>query len=223
MRKVRHRTPLCVVKMCIWIAGMGVGKKFAKKASSLKAKTSQFAGILQCQLQLVYSFTTKPIKSQNAIAHWNAIQKIIAGFFCGSPLIVKTINSFKGLTFRVAAQHHKFQLNGGISQWPVKLYAVILIIIIMDLGAAMFIIPVILVWASYISWYCCGVVTAHVKYGDQGITIHGWIINIIIKGSKVAAIDQSHYFTPFLFPLLFLQAAGGGSLLSREQDRKCDY
>ena len=24
--------------------------------------------------------------------------------------------------------------------------------------------------------------TTHVKYGDQGITIHGWIINIIIKG-----------------------------------------
>lgn len=28
------------------------------------------------------------------------------------------------------------------------------------------------------------VVTTHVKYGDQGITIHGWIINIIIKGLK---------------------------------------
>jgi hypothetical protein len=36
-----------------------------------------------------------------------------------------------------------------------------------------------------------GVVTAHVKYGDQGITIHGSIINIIIKAAKVAAMDQS--------------------------------
>ena len=32
------------------------------------------------------------------------------------------------------------------------------------------------------------VVTTLVKYGDQGITIHGGIINIIIKGAKVAIL-----------------------------------
>ena len=49
----------------------------------------------------------------------------------------------------------------------------------------LFIIPVILVWASYISsdgGTGRDVVTTHVKYGDQSITIHGGIINIIIKG-----------------------------------------
>ena len=38
----------------------------------------------------------------------------------------------------------------------------------------------------YQSRRASNVVTTHVKYGDQGITIHGWIINIIIKGSRMA-------------------------------------
>ena len=48
------------------------------------------------------------------------------------------------------------------------------------------------------------VVTALVKYGDQGITIHGGIINIIIKGAKVAILIHnlpsllSKNFLPFL-------------------------
>ena len=49
------------------------------------------------------------------------------------------------------------------------------------------------------------VVTALVKYGDQGITIHGGIINIIIKGAKVAILIHnlpsllSKNFLPFLW------------------------
>lgn len=44
------------------------------------------------------------------------------------------------------------------------------------------------------------VVTAHVKYGDQGITIHGWIINIIIKGEA----KSGRFFDSLNSPLLIL-------------------
>ena len=50
------------------------------------------------------------------------------------------------------------------------------------------------------------VVTALVKYGDQGITIHGGIINIIIKGAKVAILIHNlpslcsrNFALPFLY------------------------